>query len=641
MPDAPAIATPDNVTALRADDWTQLVGGLGSIRDKHVGIEFKRRRRLTRRQLEALYEQNPLAARVVDLIVDEALREGWEFETVEHADPIALHERIQKEIQLDRGLEQAGKWSRLYGGALLTVPTDAKPQWPLGMQTYSTVYPVAVESDRNAIPLRTDDVLGSPTYKRTTVYQVTTLAGKTVDMHASHAVPFEPIRLPVESQLENMQGSLGWGPSVLGRLFDALSRYGASYSYANAMLYTASILYVQFSGWREDYLKPGGPAALERKIATMRAGLDSLGLLGLDADDKIASVSHSFAGTFEILDRMANMLAASADMPKEILFNESPAGLNAGELSGPQEIWFAKVRAFQRLVLEPAIEHVLKIVFAAWGIGGAFKIRWKPLWTRSESADAELAAKNAATDKAYWEIGAVSDEEIRTNRFVKGNAGPIVVEPEKPATALELDPNAPEGEPAAEQATPADEAMNGAQISSLIEIMTSMNTGMLTYPQAVGALGVAFPTLRGREASVLGPMPAQPIVPAAPPPVPGANAAGIAPPPSSNAPMPGDAKPVREAAAMYGVKTRTITRLIETGKLGYWGFGTHKIVSLAELATAAKAHESEVAAAEAEGPADDPGTPEDEGADERAALDDALALCKRFAIPVARVDAVA
>ncbi len=141
-----------------------------------------------------------------------------------------------------------------------------------------------------------------------------------------------------------------------------------------------------------------------------------------------------------------------------------------------------------------------------------------------------------------------------------------------------------------------------------------MNTGAITYAQATGAIGVAFPTMRGREASVLGPMPAQPIVPVAAP-VPQANASGVAPPPSSNAPMPGDAKPVREAAAMYGVSTRTITRLIDKGLLGYWGFGTHKIVSLAELATAAKAHESEVAAAEAEGPADDPGTPEDEGAE--------------------------
>lgn len=352
---------------------------------------------------------------------------------------------------------------------------------------------------------------------------------------------------------------------------------------------------------------------LQRKMADMRRTLDGLGLLALDDEDKLASVAHSFAGTFEILDRMANMLAASADMPKEILFNESPAGLNAGQLSGPQEIWFAKVRSFQRLVLEPAIEHVLKIVFKAWKIPGAFKIRWKPLWTRSESADAELAAKNATTDKTYWEIGALSDEDIREQRFVKSNAGPIVVDAPKTADPLELDPDAPADEPA-EVATPADEAMNGAQIASLISIMTSMNTGMITYQQASGALAVAFPTLRGREASVLGPPPAQPIVPVAPAPVANANAGGVAPP-SSNAPMPGDAKPVREAAQLYGVKTRTITRLIETGKLGYWGFGTHKIVSLAELATAAKAHESEVAAAEAEGPADDPGTPEDESAD--------------------------
>lgn len=580
------------------DDWTQEVGGIGSFRDRHVGIAFAKRKPLSQKERDALYQQNAFAARVVDLIVDEALMESWEFEHVEGADNLVeLRDRVQKAIGLDDALARVAKWSRKDGFALLTIPTDADPKMPIGLQRVTNVYTLAVEPERNVVPLYTDDQVGSETYRKTTYYQVNTLGGDTVEMHRSHCVAFEPIELPIETLQESTTGTTnGKGPSVIDRVYDQLSRYGSSHAFAIAMLYVASLMVIKFEGYAADFRKPSGRTLLQRKAQRMRAQMDALGILMLDKSDEIANVSHTTTGIVDILDRVAQALAAASDMPREILLNESPNGLRGGDLTGAQEIWHKKIRAFQRRVLQPAIEQVLAIVFRSWSLGGAdgtcFSIKWRDLWTPTPAAEAETSLKLAQADEIAYNVGGVGADEIRSDRFVRGNRGPLRVDAPKPATPFDLSTSTPELAPAdaAETtATPADEAMNGAQIASLISIMTNLNQGLLTYPQAIGALGVAFPSLRGREAAVLGPpplvapvapMPAAPIAPAAP-----------AGPPPSAGPEPGDSISARDAGAKYGVSTRTITRMIERGELSYWGLGAHKRVSASELAEAAKRHE--------------------------------------------------
>lgn len=603
VPDAAAsdplsrLALSDDAAALQArfDDWTQALGGVGSFRDRHEGVTFRERKALSQRQLDALYKQNAIAARLVDLIVDDALREGWEFEHVDGVTDLpALRKRIDRELGIDDALREAGKWSRKDGAALLTIPTDAKPMFPLALQRVTRVHRLAVEPRRSVVPLYSDEVIGSPTYRKTLTYQVTSLGGESVDMHRSHCVLFESIALPFETLQETGDStSYGFGPSVLDRLFDQLSRYGATQSFAVAMLFVASLLVVKFDKYGDDFRKPGGRALLKRKAERMRAQMDALGLLFLDKQDDTSNLTHTMTGIVEILDRVVQALAAAADMPREILLNESPNGLRGGELSGAQELWHRKVRAYQVGTLQPAIEHVLAIAFRAWGMGTpSFRIKWRDLWTPTPAEDAETSSRLAAADQIYYSIGAATESEIREDRFVRGNRGPLHVKAAPKAEPFDL--SAPIDEPedaAVEQLTPADEAMNGAQIASLVTIMQSVNQGLITYTQGIGALGVAFPALRGREATVLGPPPAVAMPVPAPAAVPDVNAP--VDPPASNRPEPGDAASPREIAAAYGVPTRTITLMIERGELEYWGLGKHKRVSAAEVQAAAKRHEQQ------------------------------------------------
>lgn len=627
------------MTTERADDWTSTTSSLGGVRDKHRGIGFSRRARLTDRQLEDLYEQNSLIARVIDKIPDEAFREGWELSRVvtsdgSKIDPDAIAADLDT-LNLNTQLVQAAKWSRLYGASAMAIPVaDGKTsEEPMAMGSISDIYAPQVAPARDVVPQEMDGAFWSPTYRKVLWYQVQGLSNAPVRVHHSRLIVFEPIVLPPRAAMTANVANNGFGPSIIERMFDDLGRDGASASHAVAMMYVASILYVKLAGLRKDHSTADGAAKIRTMLATIRSNLDSLGVLGLDVGDEIGSISLTVAGAADLLDRMRDRLAASTELPREILFNESPAGLNAGELSGPQELFFATVHAWRQAVMTPAINRFLRPYFAARRIPAvSWVVRWRPLWTRSDADSAKIAADNATADRTYFDIGAVTGEEIRAHRFEAGRLGPIELARVEPDDDVPLDLSAPASPsdvaahsaavaaPPTAATSPADEALSGVQITSLTGVQKDYNARAITYTQARGAIALAFPRMRGREAEVLGPPPPQPdvlgggLVAPAPAATPAAGAlpAPVADAPASTSPLPPDLVTPQEAAAALHVPTRAITLWIQRGPthplggLEYWGANAHKRVSLAQVAALSKAHENVADPAAAEEPGDAP-----------------------------------
>lgn len=571
----------------RTDGWANDFSLMGSVRDKSTGLTFKRRRRLSQTVLEALYEQNSIAARVVDRIVDDAFREGWELTDLDvEVDLPELYSRLE-DLNLDGAVAQAAKWSRLYGASLLTIPTDDPDPLISPLLTPSTIRPLSVVTIRDlaARPLSTDVAFGSPTYRQTLSYEISGLTKAPVEVHHSRVVRFEPIVLPMEALLA--QGHY-WGPSVLDRLYDDLSREGAARTHANSMMFIASLLYVKLKELRKERATEEGRKRIRDGLRDLRDSLDALGLLGLDAEDEIGANQISLTNVHELIDKARDALAAAADMPREILFNESPAGLNAGELSGPQEIWFAKVAAFQKEVLTPAINRVLEVAFRAWGIPATkWAIKWRPLWTKSDKSTAEVAKMNAETDQIYHLMGAADAEEIRHHRFEQGKVGPLEVDEQPTTNAAPLDFSslAPADVEAYTNALkPSDTALAGPQIAELVSIIEKVQVGSLPRDSAIAVIGLAFPQYAAQAEALLG-------------------SAGIVAPPTENEPgpsteaAPGDLMSPQDAAAKYGVPTVAITKLIRESRLPYWGIGAHKRVSEADVARLAKQHEAYAEAA--------------------------------------------
>lgn len=585
---------PEAAVELRADDWFSMQAGIGGPRDKGASVEFVSRRRLTRKQLTTLYTQNALVARLCDKIGDDAFRKGWGLKNVrrkdgsDYPDLEGLTQRILP-LKIDETCRKASSWDRLYGGALVLfpVPDMQPPDQPLSIATATDVYPLRVVAADDARPLAMDTSLISRTYLEVLGYQVTGVASTPVDVHHSRCMPMETIKLPPEDPFATAVSSNGWGPSVVERAYDEIRRDGSAASFAVAAMFVSSILFTKLDGARAVFQTKGGPEKLRRWLAAFNSNLSALGIAAIDKGDELSNLTQTTTGTPDLLDKMRDRVAACTDMPREILFNESPAGLNAGELSGPQELWFGTVENHREKRLEPVIRRALEIAFAVWKLDVAsFEIDWPPLWSESKKEQSETYARDATADAIYITENVVTAAEVRQHRFVANKSGPLEVSVEA-ADPLDLEPDEAEvaGQIAAQ--APASTSTVAGSVTppidgkALIELVEKVQAGTVPRDSAIGMLAVLFPTLRGREEQVLG----SAGIPVAAAPVADETTT------ESTDPIPDDVMSPQDAGARFGLKGRTITRQIELGRLRYWGLGAHKRVSLAEVAALARSHE--------------------------------------------------
>jgi 2'-5' RNA ligase len=178
----------------------------------------------------------------------------------------------------------------------------------------------------------------------------------------------------------------------------------------------------------------------------------------------------------------------------------------------------------------------------------------------------------------------------------------LEVDPTATATPAEegtVDPAAP-AQP--EAANVAEQALNGAQVSSLVEILEKVSMGTLAPQAAEWVIGQAVPAAMATEskraatkaaiaAAAQRPQAPEAVAPAAPAPV-----AEQAPTDDdepdeenpvdvawSNDPLPADAMTAKEIAVAIGVKTGRVTRLVREGRLRQWNVLGKKLISLRDI----------------------------------------------------------
>lgn len=560
----------------RADDWQNTAAGFGSIRDKHTATTYGPRRRMSRQQLTWLYGQSWICARIVDKLVDDAFRAtggpAWRFKAIDaNVDEAAIHSRLAT-WGLEPALRRLLKWGRLYGGALMLYPTigTGAPAHPIDLRAPQALYQPQVVIADDALPVTMDVGFGSPTFQQVLEYDVTGLLTDTVRVHCSRTAKHEPIDLPLEALLDAPNR---WGPSILERPYPEIERDGAAAGHAVAMMYIASVLYVKLKNLRNEGKAQGGKERVKAILADCRQSLDALGLLGLDVEDEIGNLAIQASSVHELARLIRDRVAACVDgMPREILLNESPTGLRGGELSGAQAIWNGTVDAFRRETIEPLLDRSLELAFACWGVKAeSWEYEWSPLFRPDAQAEAIIYKTTMDADAVGIDKGLFSPDEAREHRLIQGHPfGPIRVEPGTKAEPLALGEPEVEAYQAAEAAPVAAEAMNGAQISSLVAVA---GDPAISREQKLGIISVAFPSISQAQAEAI----VGPAVVAGPDDGPEEDSIEQAPI------EPGDRIKIQEAAKLYGVPTAAISAAIRRGELRSIGLGAHKIVSKREL----------------------------------------------------------
>ena len=417
-----------NPPAFRADSYANAITGLAGAKDKSSYGLFLERDSLDSQILSGLYEQDAIAARVVDRVVDDATREGFyltgEDETVDFSS-------VQSELEdLDalNAVADAWRWARLYGGALLimVVNDGSKMDKPLNLEKANKLSSLQVIESQFVTPVGFNPGLGARAFRRPEWYEISGLNVGADDkgpkrVHRSRVIRFDGVRVAPNRMIEKN----GWGPSVLDRIYTQLDQLGQVMGYCRAVMHDISIQVYKLDGLREQLCgSDQSQAEMRTVMETIRMSVDNLHVLALDTADDFVEVNRSVAGLKELVDKFVDALVRATPYPRTVLLGEAPGGLNA---SGESEVrtYLDYVAAQQNLQLTPVLNELLTVLFAVRQNRGEvvpdeWTINFNPLWRPSAQESADTMLKRAQADQILILNDIVSADEVRERLISEG-----------------------------------------------------------------------------------------------------------------------------------------------------------------------------------------------------------------------------
>jgi phage-related protein (TIGR01555 family) len=405
----------------RFDSWQNPLTGFGTLRDKTVYSEFLPFRTLSDQQLSSLYHGDDMAARMVDVVPQEMLRESFVVET---GDP-KLDDLVREKFDTLGAREKlldAITWGRLYGGSAIVLGADdgrpaATPLAPEHVRSLDWLY---VIDRRFLFPLTYYEQLGDPKYGEPEIYTISATGARTgvgFTVHESRLVLFRGARTGIRERAERSS----WDHSVLQRPYEILRQFNTGWKAVEVLLTDGNQAVLKMSGLA-DMIASGERSSLEARLEILDMYRSVLRALVIDADggEGFERQGVSFSDIPGVLDKYMLRLAAAVQMPVTILMGQSPAGMNA---TGESDFrWFYdRIRSEQTNYLAPRIRRIVDVLVASREVqgkpGGGVVIKFPSLWSETPSAEATRRKTIAEADAVYVNAGVVLPEEIALARL--------------------------------------------------------------------------------------------------------------------------------------------------------------------------------------------------------------------------------
>lgn len=453
--------TASDLTDDHSDAYLNAATGLASARDKSSHT-FAAYDWLPPQRCQDLYLSDGIAARVVDRIVDDAMRADWRIAGDVDADTLAWLESRADDLGVTQALADAWRWARLYGYSIAVIATTdaATYDQPLDPRTMTDVRAVHVIEGPAAMPVYDRGYgLGDSAYSRPTHYEITRTGGKVTRVHSSRCILFRGVRLPPMYQ-RAMASRMG--ASVYQQSIDRLKALGAAMGYSESMMHEASVMVLKMADYRALCSGPQGSQTYQTMLSNMRFGLSNLGTLVLDKNDEYVESKRSLSDLPALIETFAAGLSWATGIPRTVLLGAQPGGLATND--GEMRSWYDSCARARDTQITPPLTRVLDMMLRARANrGGApapaeWTLEWGSLWEPTDSERATYEQTMVATSTALVSAGLSSPDEEREKLIGLGIIVPL------PDSLEPLDePGSLAGELAGEIRAGADPGAQGEQ----------------------------------------------------------------------------------------------------------------------------------------------------------------------------------
>jgi len=366
-------------------------------------------------QLEAAYQSNWIARQIVNVPVDDAVREwrSWQSESAQEI------EQEEKRLRIPYYYKLARYWARLYGGAIILMMTDQPLNQPLDVDRIGPgSLKRLVVMDRWEIQPQAMNYTNpiAEDYLMPEWYSVR--GGHTEWIHSSHIIRVDGEELPRRFREWNE----GWGDSKLRLVLEDLQDITATKGGISSMVLEANVDIIQRDGLSNE-LASGQESAIMQRYALAGQMKSLVNQLLLDGSETYERKELSFSGLAEILDKLMVWVSGASDIPMTRLFGQSAAGMNAtGE--GDLNNYYDSVRSMQESVFRPDLEKLDQVLVksALGDFPDDVDWEWNPLYQESgtELAQQELAwaqAESARLDQGVLQQSHIAERLRQTGYY--------------------------------------------------------------------------------------------------------------------------------------------------------------------------------------------------------------------------------
>lgn len=408
----------NSVMLKRLDRWVNEKNNFGTNKaDPMVSTNFWRERKLSRTELDALYVQDWLSRRVINIIAEDSTR-NWI--TLASGDDNEKAEAIKKEftrLEVQTKTSEAIILSRLHGGSLMIMGAFDGQETDMPLRKIRSVEFFAPVDRWQTFPQRfyadeTKMNYGQPeTYL---IHRIQVRGTLTAVVHESRVVRFDGNYLPPIERMRN----LGWNDSVLQNFYQELKTFGTAHQAVGAIIQDFITKKVQIKNLRELLSNEEGEQQLMARFAMLAYGTSIHNLAVFGDDEQYDKMGTPLTGLDKIMIHFVDIVSAASNIPKARLFHNQSGILGGDAGANDLRIHYDSISAYQETELRPHIQRMVNVIGESLGYAeDEVTFTFDPLWQLSE-LDASTARKNIAdSDIAYINAGVVEPEEVAISRF--------------------------------------------------------------------------------------------------------------------------------------------------------------------------------------------------------------------------------
>lgn len=418
--------------ASRNDGWKNILTGAGTSRDKRRYTSFDVSTMISKDQLAHMYMGDGIVASIIDIFADDMTRE-WGY--VEN-DPVNEQNAGTILTEMDRldartAFNTAGKWARLFGGALIFVGAmDGRaPDQPLDMTRIKNIEFLKVFDLGDILTYNCifDEDVKSPTYGSILKYSVQMRSGQKWDqifIHASRCIPFFGKKIPFSTTgAASLPETRYWGMSEIQPIWDYIKDHQNAFGSVSNILLELIIGKYTFQDM-DEMLATGNEEKFKIRVEAIDMTKSVLHSVLLGEGDSYERDTANLSGISDVLDRYMMNLAAVTRYPVTKLFGRSPAGMNA---TGENDLknYYDSVHTKQN-AWTPFVQHLVDMIAAMKKIKTPVFFKWNPLFQLSEKdlievkrIEAEVFRTEADAYERYMNRGVLLPEDVYGLKFEK------------------------------------------------------------------------------------------------------------------------------------------------------------------------------------------------------------------------------